>query len=218
MRKLANLGPEQAGIAPEPLSAQNTQYQYTLKTFLALLILLCLYCLGLLPLLSHPAFAQFRTAVENTTSSLPQGEVSTRMSTIYTPTSYEAEASTSILTGMAQRNTCATCSGGMDVIHIGLVSTATGHINSTITFRIPMSRAGSYTLTVYYLNGASKRMADLSINKSARQTLAFPRPGKRGDWSVVGSVKTTIYLKQGPNLLMFANPQALAPDIDRIVV
>src|SRR5690348_15848536 len=108
------------------------------------------------------------------------------------PTTYEAEASANMLTGITRVNKCATGSGGMDVVDIGLISTAIGPVNSTLTFTITMKQTGSYKLTIYYINCDPNRTADLIINGASSSTINFPQTGTNGNWSVVKPVTVTV--------------------------
>jgi hypothetical protein len=164
------------------------------------------------------------TATSTTSVSTQTADISPTASSTVIPTSedvsttYEAEASANVLTGIARVNGCVTCSDGMEVVNIGLISTDTGPVDCTLAFTVTMKQAGSYKLTIYYINGDPNRTADLSVNGSPSGTIQFPQTGPNGDWSVVKSVTVTVTLSQGSNTLTFANPKAPGPNIDRIVV
>ncbi|HVU70263.1 MAG TPA: carbohydrate-binding protein, partial [Ktedonobacteraceae bacterium] len=125
-------------------------------------------------------------------------------------TSYEAEASNNTLAGGAVVSSCSSCSGGEKVGYIGN--------GGTLTFNgVSASSAGSYTVTIYYLNGESgNRTASLSVNGGSSTTLTF---SPTGGWNNVGSLTTTVTLNAGSNnTLVFSNSGGWAPDIDRIVI
>jgi hypothetical protein len=106
----------------------------------------------------------------------------------------------------------------MEVVNIGLITTADGPVNCTLAFTITMRQAGSYKLTIYYINGDPNRTANLSVNGSSSGTIQFPQTGPNGDWSVVKSVTVTVTLSQGSNILKFSNGTAAAPNFDKIVL
>jgi len=75
--------------------------------------------------------------------------------------------------------------------------------------------AGSYTLTIYYINGAADRTLYMTVN--GEPAIAFYAPSMKS-WNVVGTLTATIYLNAGSNTIKFFNPWAHAPDIDRILI
>lgn len=134
----------------------------------------------------------------------------TPTSTPTSGTSYEAEASTNTLAGGAVVASCNSCSGGKEVGYIGN--------GGTLTFNgVSASSTGSYSLTIYYLNGDSgNRNASLSVNSGSTNTLSF---SPTGGWNNLSSLTITVTLNAGSNnTLEFSNPSGWAPDIDRIVV
>jgi hypothetical protein len=73
-------------------------------------------------------------------------------------------------------------------------------------------------VTIYYLNGdAASRTATVSVNGGAPSPLTFPA---KGTWASpqLASVTLPMTLNAGANTLLFSNPSAFAPDLDRISV
>jgi hypothetical protein len=126
--------------------------------------------------------------------------------------SYEAESANNTLAGGALIATCVPCSNSAKVGYVG-------NNAGTLQFNgVSASSAGSYTVTIFYTNGAgSARTAALSVNSGGTVTLSFP---DTGGWMTVGSLTTTVSLNAGNNTLRFSNPSAgsWTPDFDRIVV
>ena len=107
--------------------------------------------------------------------------------------------------------TCSTCSGGNKVGYVG-------NNAGTLEFRgVNAPVPGNYTLTIYYLNGATAaRTATLSVNGGAGISLSLPATGS---WTTVGSIQTTVSLNAGSsNTIKLSNSTAYAPDFDRMTV
>ena len=82
-----------------------------------------------------------------------------------------------------------------------------------MTFK-SVASSGSTTLTVYYQSPGSAMTAVITVNGSA-QTVSFPATSGHA----VGSKTVTVSLNPGSgNTIVFANPSAAAPNLDRIVV
>jgi hypothetical protein len=129
------------------------------------------------------------------------------------PNQYEAESDNNILTGGAGIQSCATCSGGAEVVYVG-------NNSGTLQFNgVTVNATHSYDVTIWYTNGdATTRYAYLSVNGSPGTPISFP---PSGSFQTVGSVQTTITLNAGSNnTLEFYNPITgnWAPDFDRIGV
>jgi alpha-galactosidase len=123
---------------------------------------------------------------------------------------YEAESSSNTLSGGAVVQSCASCSGGKDVGHIG--NGGILQFNNVQT-KLP----GPQVVTVYYVNAdTSARTATVSVNGRPGVAVVFPSTG--GSWSspVVGSIKITGYLTGHNNTIQFSNSSAWAPDVDRV--
>jgi hypothetical protein len=146
-----------------------------------------------------------------TRTNTPTGPTPTRTNTPSSGvTSYEAEASGNTLAGGAVVAACGTCSGGNKVGYVG-------NNAGTLQYNgVSAATAGSYTLTMYYLNGdTAARNATISVNGGTGTNISFP---VTGSWTTVGSVNTTISLNAGSNTIRFSNATGWAPDFDRITV
>ncbi|HEX4705492.1 MAG TPA: CBM35 domain-containing protein [Pseudonocardiaceae bacterium] len=124
------------------------------------------------------------------------------------PTSYEAESTANTIAGGARLANCAACSDGQKVGFVGN--------GGTLTFNnVTVPTAGTYAVTIYYLNGPPGRQATVSVNGGAPQTLSFT---PTADFNTVGTMAVPLALSAGANTIEFANPTAFAPDFDRITV
>lgn len=124
-----------------------------------------------------------------------------------TTVAYEAEAAGNTLAGGAVTATCGTCSGGSKVGYVG-------NNSGTLQFNgVNASTAGTYTLTVSYLNGDAARSAQVSVNGGTATSLSFP---STGSWTTVGTVQTSVQLNAGNNTIKLSNASGWAPDFDRI--
>jgi len=124
------------------------------------------------------------------------------------PTFYEAEASANTIAGGARISNCSGCSGGEKVGYVGN--------GGTLTFNgVHVSTAGTYEVTIAYLNGPPARSADMSVNGGAPQTLTFT---PTADFNTVGTMTVQVSLNAGTNMIEFSNPNDYAPDFDRIGV
>jgi alpha-galactosidase len=119
--------------------------------------------------------------------------------------SYEAEDGT--LGGAAASTTCATCSGGAKVRFIGNAAA------NTVTFTVPSSSAGSKTLTLDYLLSGTR-----SFFVSVDGGTAVEHSYTGSSWSAPASATISVTLKSGTNTIVFSNPSAYAPDLDRITI
>ena len=121
--------------------------------------------------------------------------------------SYEAESPVNTLSGGACASQGSTFSGGADVHNIGF--TGTLQFN-----QVSVPAAGTYTLTISYVNGdAISRSALVSVNGGSTQTFWFPPSG-----SSTASLQVPVALRAGANTLKFSNPLARSTDIDRIAI
>lgn len=127
-----------------------------------------------------------------------------------TTTSYEAEASQNTLSGKASAVNCSGCSGGKKVGHVGQ--------GSTLQFNnVSEASAGSYRLTIYYINGGTDRSLLMSVNGGGAVNLTFHGTND-GNWSTPYPLSVTVSLNAGNNTIEFSNSSTYGPDIDRIVV
>ena len=128
-----------------------------------------------------------------------------------TATSYEAEASTSVLAGGAQVVSCSACSGGARVGYLGG--------SGTLTMKgVTVSAAGKYTVTVAYTNGdASSLKLMLSVNGGTAVTFTG---APTANWDTPSTGTITLTLAAGSNNILFSNTGTTGdvPDIDKITV
>ena len=123
----------------------------------------------------------------------------------------EAEASSNQLTGGAVVQSCSGCSGGLAVGYIG-------NNSGTLTVNVSVATAGSYSLTIAYVNGdSSARTAQVTVDSGAPQTVSFP---PTGSWSTPGNLTLSapLTLAAGTNSIEFSNSSSWSPDIDRITL
>jgi Alpha galactosidase A/Alpha galactosidase C-terminal beta sandwich domain/Carbohydrate binding module (family 35) len=130
--------------------------------------------------------------------------------TTVTATSYEAEASANTLAGGAKVATCTNCSGGKNVGYIGK--------GGTLQFNnVNVSKAGSYVLSVSFVDGDAGRTENISVNGGAATPYVFMGTAD-ANWNGVQVLKIVVSLNAGNNMLLFSNAAAYGPDIDRIIV
>ncbi|GGJ80297.1 hypothetical protein GCM10010123_07810 [Pilimelia anulata] len=118
--------------------------------------------------------------------------------------SFEAESSGNTRTGSARLRGVDGASGGVVVSNLGG--------GNTLALRVPLSAAGTRTVTIHYVAG-STRAAALTVNGRFIGSTSFPDTDGR-----VGSLSLPFRLVAGTNVIGFANPGGRAPDIDRVVV
>jgi Alpha galactosidase A/Alpha galactosidase C-terminal beta sandwich domain/NPCBM-associated, NEW3 domain of alpha-galactosidase/Carbohydrate binding module (family 35) len=122
-------------------------------------------------------------------------------------TSYEAESSVNTLAGGAVVQSCSTCSGGEKVGYVGE--------GGTLTFNdITAPAAGTYNVTIVYCSG-NERPGMVSVNGGTAQALSFP---STGSFTTTGTMTVPLSLNAGDNTIEFGDPDAYAPDFDRIIV
>jgi YVTN family beta-propeller protein len=125
---------------------------------------------------------------------------------------FEAESGANSLSGPARVESCAGCSGGSMVTHLG------SNENGRITFNgITASTAQSYTLSVAYLNGSNAtRSLSLSVNGGASIPVSFP---PTGNWDgIPASVNVQISLPAGNSTVLFSNASSPGPNLDQITI
>jgi hypothetical protein len=85
-----------------------------------------------------------------------------------------------------------------------------------VTFQgINVAKAGTYKLTVYYMNGSSARTLFVSANGGSGVKSSF---AGTGSWSTVSSVTVSVTLKAGANTIQLYNNSSSGPDLDRVVI
>lgn len=125
------------------------------------------------------------------------------------PTTYEAESSTNTIGGGASVYSCSLCSGGAKVGYLG----GTGYV----TFPdITVPSAGTYLMTVAYVDGDSSRTGIATVNGTP---LELPLPGtNNNDWGTPQTTVVPVTLNAGTNTIQFGNPNGYVWDLDKIVL
>jgi len=125
------------------------------------------------------------------------------------PTLYEAESSANTLGGGATVYSCAGCSGGAKVGYIG----GGGYM---VFNNVTAPRAGTYLMTVGYVDGDSSRIAIVTVNGTPFQ---LPLSGTNdNNWDTAQTVTIPVDLNAGTNSIQFGNPNGYVSDIDKIVL
>jgi hypothetical protein len=133
------------------------------------------------------------------------------VSPIVKTTSYEAEAPGNTLSGGATVSSCSACSGGQKVGN--LASGGSLQFNA-----ITVARAGSYNVTVYYVDGSSGRQLNVSANGGPVQIL-YTNGTNDNNWDHVQSAVIQLNLQAGTNTILFSTTASTyGADIDRITV
>jgi len=130
------------------------------------------------------------------------------------PTSYEAESSQNTIANGAQVISCSSCSGGY---RVGYLGNQPNGKSGTLQFNnVNKISAGTYTLTLYYSNGATSNQ-DEYISVNGGSAIVFSG-SPTGSFSTFTTAGIAVSLNGGKNTIEFYNPQSSAPDIDKIVV
>lgn len=126
-------------------------------------------------------------------------------------TSYEAESSSNTLSGGASVVSCSDCSGGQKVGNLLL--------GSSLQFNaITVANAGTYNVTVYYVDGSSGRSLNVSANGGPALTM-YTHGTNDNNWNVVQSMVIQLDLRAGTNTILFSTTASMyGADIDRIEV
>lgn len=119
----------------------------------------------------------------------------------------EAEATGNTLGGTAAATACATCSGGAKVRFIGNAAA------NAVTINVSAPSAGTRTLTIDYLVSGTRSFF-ISVNGGAATEVSATGTS----WSAPASKTVTVTLNAGTNTIRFGNPNAYAPDLDRITL
>ncbi len=133
---------------------------------------------------------------------------------VLTVGSYEAESPANGLVGGAVVAACSACSGGQKVTNIG-------HGGILQFANATVGIAGTYTITIYYVDGDAGRSAQLKVfnfmGVESVTTIAFHGTND-GNWNFVQSLKVSVQLDAFGNPIWFSNDTASGPEIDRITV
>jgi hypothetical protein len=122
---------------------------------------------------------------------------------------YEAEAAANTLAGGASAGGCSACSGGSKVGNIGG--------GGSLTFTgITAPKAGTYLMTLSYIDGDSSRTGVVTVNGTA---FKLPVGGSNdNDWGTPQKITVPVQLNAGANAVKFGNPDGSAFDVDRVTV
>jgi hypothetical protein len=119
------------------------------------------------------------------------------------------EAESAGLAGSATPAGCSGCSAGFKVRFIGN--------GGAVTVSVPgVPSAGNYPMTITYELGQPSRTFYVKVNGGAPSQVALT--SNTTSWSTPLSVTVQIALGAGTNTIMFYNPTADAPDLDRVTV
>lgn len=123
------------------------------------------------------------------------------------PVSVEAEGPLTERSGTAAPQPFHGASGGMVVTGVG-----NGPAN-TVRFSAAVPSDDHYVITVHYV-AAVRLKAEVIVNGN-RRTVVFPASADNGR---ISTVSVRLKLISGTNTISFGNPDAPAPDLDRIVI
>jgi fibronectin type 3 domain-containing protein len=126
------------------------------------------------------------------------------------PVRYEAEASSSTLTGSAGVSGCTLCSGGAKVGNIGGDATVT--LNN-----ITVPTAGTYLVKIAYTDGDTSRQSMLTVNGADTYWVNYSGLGDN-DWGTPQVTYLPMKLAAGANSIKVSNPTGYIADIDWITV
>jgi len=154
---------------------------------------------------SNGSFATSYTATVPANGSVLLGVVGTEGAT----TTYEAESSSNVLTGIAARAPCTGCSGAQRVGDLGN--------GATLAYKnVTASEPGVKLANIAYVNGDNvARRATLQVNGQISTVVSFP---PTGSWNTSGTVSLMLSLAKGANTLTFGIASGWAPDMDAITV
>ena len=126
------------------------------------------------------------------------------------PVRYEAEASTSTLTGNASISGCTLCSGGAKIGNIGGDATVT--LNN-----ITVPTTGTYLVKIAYTDGDTSRQSMLTVNNADTYWVNYSGLGDN-DWGTPQVTYLPMKLTAGANSIKISNPTGYIADIDWIMV
>ncbi len=123
-------------------------------------------------------------------------------------TYYEAEDKSFKLAGAANIQSSALCSGGQKVGYIG------SGAGNTLTVTVTVEKGGTHTLRVWYCCNEMRNIF-LTINGEEKVTM---KGLNSNSWTAPAMSEIEIELEEGENTIVFSNPSAYAPDIDRFAI
>ena len=123
---------------------------------------------------------------------------------------FEAEAPENRLTGNASIGYCAQCSGQHKVGNIGAGSTL---VYTSVT----VPKAGTYLMTISYVDGDSSRQAVATVNGQTRVFLNLTGTNNN-DWDTPQTKTFPVTLQAGTNTIQIGNPSDYVSDIDAVTV
>ncbi len=126
------------------------------------------------------------------------------------PVRYEAEASTSTLTGNAGISGCTLCSGGAKIGNIGYDASVT--LNN-----ITVPATGTYLVKIAYTDGDTSRQSMLTVNDADSYWVNYHGLGDN-DWGTPQVTYLPMKLQAGANSIKVHNPTGYIADIDWITV
>jgi hypothetical protein len=126
------------------------------------------------------------------------------------PVRYEAEASSSTLTGDASVSGCSLCSGGSKIGNIGYGSTVT--LNN-----LTVPATGTYLVKIAYTDGDTSRQSMLTVNGTDTYWANYSGLGDN-DWGTPQVTYLPMKLTAGANSIKVSNPNGYIADIDWITI
>jgi hypothetical protein len=127
-------------------------------------------------------------------------------------TSYEAESPVNTRSGGAIVHDCSTCSGGQEVGELF-------HGGSMQFHNVNVSSSGTYTLTLYYIDGSpGDRVVNISVNGGLVNTV-HTHGTNDNEWTLVQVLPVQVNLNAGNNTILFStDSSSYSPNIDRITI
>jgi hypothetical protein len=125
------------------------------------------------------------------------------------PVTYEAESAANTLAGGASIGDCGGCSGGRKVGNLGGTGSVT--VNGVMA-----AKAGTYVMTVGYVDADSSRTAVVTVNG---KPFSLPFAGSNNnDWDTAQTATVSVQLKAGANTVQFTAPDGYGADLDKITL
>jgi chitodextrinase len=125
------------------------------------------------------------------------------------PVTYEAESAANTLAGGASIGDCGRCSGGRKVGNLGGTGSVT--VNG-----VRAAKAGTYVMTVGYVDADSSRTAVVTVNG---KPFSLPFAGSNNnDWDTAQTATVSVQLKAGANTVQFTAPDGYGADLDKITL